>query len=505
MKKIAPKGYDDKIVAKEISHYKDEMISPKMAMDIADSKYKKEMANAYNNYQKILKSQNAFDFDDIIYFTVRLFENFPEVVKKVNERYKFISGDEFQDSAPRDVKLIEYLGGDDFNVCAIFDDDQSIYSFRRSNIKAVFDFVERHNMKKFVLGQNYRSTKNIVDALRSMIKKNEILFKKEIFSDNEQGEKIFICSSCNQDSEATQVVVQVKKAICEGMKLSDIAVLYRMNYLSRKIEDAFLKNSIPYKFLSGVSFYDRKEIKDLICYLRFIYNDSERLAFERIFNIPKRGLGKTAFEKILDFQNQADKKNSLTDSCKNVKFNGNQKSAVENFVEVIELCREMIETNSPTEILRELINQINYFDYLKKNSEDFNERIANVNELIEVSQEYKTLEEFIDSVSFSGENLNLSDFDKTEKVSLMTMHAYKGLEFPMVIIIGASEGIIPSSKSVMEGNLQEERRLFYVALTRAKKKVFVSYPKLIFNRGIPTPMRPSRFLSEINKDYILKV
>ena len=506
LRKICPKDYDFQVVGAEISKFKDNMISPRVAMDNADSKYKKDMASAYNNYQLSLKSQNAFDFDDIIYFAVRLFENFPEVTEKINERYKFIIFDEGQDSSPRDLKLIEFLGGKNFNVCAILDDDQSIYSFRGSNIKAIFEFIKAHSMKEFVLGQNYRSTKTIVDASRSVIKKNDVLFKKKIFSENESGEKIYISSASNQDFEASQVVVQIKKALREGMKPSDIAILYRMNFLSRKIEDTLLKNSIPYQVMSGISFYGRKEIKDLICYLRFIYNDADKIAFERIFNMPKRGLGKTAFEKVLDFKNTSSEIVSLTSACKNAKFSGTQQIAVDNFVAVIELCREMISTNTPAEILKEVINQINYFDYLRKeNPEDADERIGNVNELIGIAQEYNSLAEFIDNMTVSEEDADLNSKSKTEKVSLMTMHGSKGLEFPFVIIIGASEGIVPSSRSVMEGNLQEERRLFYVAMTRAKKKLFVTYPKMTFNRGVPVFMRPSRFLSEIGKEFIAQV
>ena len=276
LKRICSDNFEPEDIAAEISTYKEQMISPKMAVDLADTKYKKTMATFYNDYQRSLKNQNAFDFDDIIYYTVRIFENFPEVQNKINERYKYIMADEAQDSSKRDFRLIEFLGGDDFNVCLVGDNDQSIYSFRGANVNALFDFTQKYNMKQFILGQNYRSTKTIVDASRSVIKKNEVLFDKEIFSKNKDGEKIVVCGASTRDTEADNVAAQIKRAVRKGIKLSDIAVLYRMNFLSRKFEDAFLKNSIPYKVLSGTSFYNRKEVKDLICevhrFVKTIFN-----------------------------------------------------------------------------------------------------------------------------------------------------------------------------------------------------------------------------------------
>lgn len=498
-KKICPKDIDPKIIAAEISRFKDNMISPLMAVEQADNDYKRKIALVYNEYGKALKNQNALDFDDITYYAVRILQNFPEIRELMNEKYQYIISDESQDASIQNLELIELLGGKSFNVCLIADDDQSIYSFRGSNVNAMFNFVKSHNMKQFLLGQNYRSTQTIVDAARNMIRRNDTLFEKTIFSKGEVGDKISVCAVGNPTFEADQVVSQIQQAVNNGMKLSDIAVLYRMNYLSRKIEDAFLKNGIPYQISNGITFYGRREIKDLMCYLRFIYNDTDRAAFERIINVPKRGIGEVGIKKILETNSS-----SLTESCKTVKLNSKPKALLNHFVAVIEVCREMLNTHPPKEILREIVRQIKYYDYIRRECpEDADERIGNIKELLEIAEDYLSVSEFLENVTISDDEADTKS--KGDKVSLMTMHGSKGLEFPMVIIVGATDGIIPSARSVAEGNLQEERRLMYVSITRAKTKLFITYPKITFCNGVPMNSRPSRFLAEIGKEYIEKI
>lgn len=504
---LIPKHLKIEAVMSAISHYKDNMVSPKMAREQASDDYERQIANIYTYYMAALKSVNAFDFDDLIYYTIRIFENFPEIQEHINKRYKFIMGDEAQDSSPRDLELIRRLGGHHFNVCLILDDDQSIYGFRGSDVNKVAEFAHEHNMTEYVLGQNYRSSKTIVRASRSVIAHNASLFNKSIFTNNEEGEPVFQMTRKTQATEAAAVAAKVQHCIRDGYSYSDIAVLYRMSYLSRKIEEAFMRQQIPYQVMSGVPFYGRMEVKDLLSYLRFINNPTDQISFERAISVPKRGIGESSLNKILSCQDtlSSDIMNpaSFLTACKTVKLKGKAQTGLSQFIAVCEKLCEDCTKISPKEIVKELVQLLGYEKYLKDYDEETAEdRIGNVNELINIAAEHATLSEFLNSMTLN----ELDDGDsEPNAVTMMTMHASKGLEYPVVFIVGANEGICPHWKAIESGDVPEERRLFYVAMTRAKKRLFVTNPQTVLVRGTAKQCESSRFLGEIPEEYVLEI
>jgi DNA helicase-2/ATP-dependent DNA helicase PcrA len=508
LKKIVDGDMKPAVVAHEISMLKERMISPAKARQDAAYSYDANIARYYTSYMQAMKQVNAFDFDDLIYFTIRLFEEHPEVQAKINKKYIYIVADEAQDSSPRDLELIRRLGGDSMNVCLIGDNDQSIYAFRGSDINTVFDFVCENNMKQFVLGQNYRSTRTIVNASRSMIKNNRVMFEKDIFTDNTKGDPVVVMARDSQDREASSVVRVIKQCVRAGYKHSDIAILYRMSYLSRKIEDSFLKNSVPYTVLSGCPFYERKEVKDVLSYLRFICNDSDQIAFERILNTPKRSIGNTSLNKIITLQDELScatmGESKILDACKEIKLRGKQQDNLKKFVAIIETLSDFVEAHTPQEIIKEIITQTDYFTYLVHDDpESADDRIANILELEEIASEYTNVHEFVNNMVLS--NVDPEDEEENDRVSMMTMHSSKGLEFPVVVIIGATDGITPHYKAIDAGDIEEERRLFYVSMTRAKKNLFITYPKRMIRNGLLQETSPSRFIREINPDFIKEV
>ena len=504
---LVPKHLKVERVMAAISDYKDHMISPKMAREQASDEYERQIANIYTYYMAALKSVNAFDFDDLIYYTIRVFENFPEIQEHINSRYKYIMGDEAQDSSPRDLELIRRLGGDLFNVCLIMDDDQSIYGFRGSDVDKVAEFAYEHQMKQFVLGQNYRSTKTVVSASRAVISNNVSLFDKTIFTENEEGEPIFLMERQNQATEAAAVAAKIAHCIRDGYKYSDIAVLYRMSYLSRKVEEAFMRQQIPYRVLSGTPFYGRMEIKDLLSYLRFISNPTDQISFERAISVPKRGIGESSLNKILSCQDALSsdimEPESFLSACKAVKLKGKAAAGLAQFVAVCEKLQEDCTVVSPRELVKELVQLLNYEKYLKDfDKETAEDRIGNINELINIAAEHTTLTEFLNSMSIGNRDDN---DDADNAVTMMTMHASKGLEYPVVFVVGVNDGICPHWKAIESGDVPEERRLFYVAMTRAKKRLFITNSKTMQVKGTIKPSDPSRFLGEIPDKYALEI
>ena len=509
LKNLVPDGLKVEVVMKEISCYKDHMISPKMARDMALNGDERVMASIYTNYMAALKSLNAFDFDDLIYYAIRIFENFPEIQEHINSRYKYIMGDEAQDSSPRDLELIRRLGGTLFNVCLALDDDQSIYGFRGSEIEKVAEFAHKHNMKEYVLGQNYRSTQTVVNASREVIANNVSLFEKTIFTENDEGEPIFLMERQNPAAEAAAITAKIKHCIRDGYKYKDIAILYRMSFLSRKIEECFMRQGIPYHMVSGNPFYGRMEVKDLLAYLKFISNPLDQIAFERAVNVPKRYIGETSLNKILSCQDALSsdimKPESFLEACRAVKLKGKAKAGIAQFIAVCEKLQEDCTMVSPKDLVQELVDLIGYESYLHKFEEETAEdRMGNVKELINVAAEYTALSDFLNSMSLNDKD-DGEDEEDDNKVTMMTMHASKGLEFPVVFVVGSNEGICPHWKSIESGDVPEERRLFYVAMTRAKERLFITNPKTIISKGTEVPRRPSRFLSEIPDKYALAI
>lgn len=487
-----------------ISKWKDDLMSPQDAISTAKESYDKLCAKIYDVYSRELRAQNAMDFDDLIFYTVKILEGYPDIKERVNKRYQFLIVDESQDSSPRDLRLIELLGGKDMNVCLVGDDFQCIFSFRGSNIQSFFDFVEKYKLKKFLLEQNYRSTETIVSASKSVIENNKNQFDKSVFTENDQGTPVVLYAMQDERSEAMRVTQIVKALEKRGVPLNEIAVLYRMSYLSRKIEDSFLANSIKYRMLSGLPFYARQEIKDLMAYLRFIMNPMDQVALERALTRPKRGIGEVSLVSIFTsiYEDDIIDVDQLSNISSDIK--GKAKKGYENFVAVVQELNDMYKNGStPLELIERLIGLTGYLDFLKKeHKEDFDDRKRNIEELMNIAESYLMLEDFVG-------NMTINETDSEEQdsngVNMLTIHGSKGLEFKAVIIVGCNQGIIPHFKEVEAGDISEERRLFYVGMTRAKELLFLTRSKMAIRNGAPSFTSPSVFLNEIDKQYIKKM
>lgn len=495
------------------SKYKEKMISPIMAKDLASNSYENIIADFYEKYNTELKINNAFDFDDLIYFTIRLFERNKEILEKINRKFTYIMADECQDSSPRDLLLIKYLGGMSFNICCFADDDQSIYSFRGVEIKTYYKFIEDNNLRTYVLGRNYRSTQTIVEASQSLIIKNKNRISKNLFTENENGNKIAYVSLQDPESEADYVSRTIKALTINGYKYQDIAILYRVSYLSRVIEKSLFSNNIPYKINGGCAFYNRMEIKDIMSFLRYVYNPNDLIALERIINIPKRGIGKKTLDKIINACQMALEHDKMAlDALKEIKITKKVKRSLNNFVAIIEQLQELVNNGiTVSDLIDQVLNLTNYVDdYLCNEIEDnidfedvVNDKICNIEELKNLASKTTSLDDFINTISLFENEIKEKDNDQdNNKVSMMTIHASKGLEFPVVIIIGANQTIIPHGLALRNDSVDEERRLFYVALTRAEKEVFITRPKKAFQNYKLTNFSQSQFLTEMNQNYL---
>lgn len=490
----------------QISHWKERMVSPANAeieaANDTDSN-KGIIAQIYKTYAQKLRAQNAMDFNDLIYVTIRLFEKFPEIKKQINKKYKYIIADESQDSSPTDLELIYYLGGDKMNICLVGDDGQSIYSFRGSNIVSFFSFVKKFKLKKFYLSQNYRSTKTIVDAAQSVIEHNQNQFEKEVFSDNAQGNPVVIYNVPDEKTEALRATQIVKALNNRGYDLKDIAVLYRVSYMSRKIEDAFITNGLKYKMLSGTPFYARKEIKDVMSYFRFLLNIKDQTALDRALRFPTKGIGDASLLRIFTCLYESNhvilEMSQLKDIIPELNLRGKTKKGFELFTAVMETLDEEKNVLKPVDLLQRLLTLTGYLNFLKEDDkESYEDRKKNLDELCNIAAEYDSLEDFVGNIT-----TNDSDSEEhVDAVNLLTIHGSKGLEFRAVILIGCNQGSIPHFKSIEEGNIEEERRLFYVAMTRAKELLFLTRPKRTIHNGAPFFQTSSIFLKEIDKQYV---
>lgn len=507
LKKIANDPfYKPELILSKISGWKSQLITPTLAEQLSQDRFDRKIASFYKEYQKQLKEQNAMDFDDLIGVAIDLLTENPTVRQEVNERYQYIFADEFQDSSTKDIELIRLLAGDYQNVCMIMDDCQSIYSFRGADIDAVLALEEVFpDLETYLLRQNYRSTSTIVGASMSLISHNSSQIEKEIFTDNEKGEKIVYLESLTQNDESARVVKLIKGLVKTGeYSYKDIAILYRLSNLSRSAEDHLLANSIPYTIVGGLPFYARKEVKDIMSYVRLLHNNRDKQAFERVVNVPKRGIGEKALSEILVVAN--DKKNAkmgIIEVCKGISLKGRAKKGLENFNEIMALLQQKSEKGiSPGELIEEIVNAIDYRAYLLA-EEDAEDRLQNLLELKEIAEQYETLDDFIYNMSLNS--VEESQEDQEDKVQLLTMHASKGLEFPVVIIIGANEGTTPHHRATTSKQVDEERRLFYVAISRAEKMLFITRPKNVSIKGQTIRTTASRFIDEIDEVYLMRL
>jgi DNA helicase-2/ATP-dependent DNA helicase PcrA len=499
------RNFDGKAALKYISDYKNRMISTKQAVDRAETDLEKAYAEVYTNYQNRLKDQNAMDFDDLITNTIRLLENNHDVLEILNKQWKYITADEFHDSCPRDIRLIELLGGEDQNICMILDDEQSIYSFRGADITAVLN-VEQifKGLKTYILKQNYRSTKTIVSAARSMIKRNKEQINKTIFTENAEGEPVVYIEEANQFKEAERVYLIINKLVKKyNLKYSDIAILYRMSYLSRNIEDALLRGRIPYKIVAGTPFYSREEIKDVLSYARLVNNPFDYEAFKRVINLPKRGIGDKNIKIIYDYSKTSKSHPiSLIEACKSVELKGKAAQGLKDFNNVISRLEESAATDNAEQFITNVVMFTDYTLYLEKKdtSGKAEDKIQNLIELVNLASSFEDLGDLLMNTFLDGQ-INEEDESKGS-VELMTMHASKGLEYKAVIIIGVNEGVNPHFKALTVKEVEEERRLLYVAMTRAEEYLFLLRARTTMQQNRPAPARESRFLREIDKRYM---
>ena len=525
---LDPKKYKDKTFLNVISSAKDELIDPDMFIEQAGGDHDYLLyGKAYNEYQKRLKANNALDFDDLIMKTVQLFRISPETLEYYRNRFRFILVDEYQDTNTAQFELIRLLaehtneyGDIEHNLCVVGDDDQSIYKFRGANIRNILDFEKVYPEATVIkLEQNYRSTQQILDAANAVIRNNYGRKDKALWTDEKDGEIVRLKQFDTAYDEATFIADDIGKLMRNGkLRYSETAVLYRTNAQSRLLEEKFVLNGIPYDIVGGTNFYARREIKDLLAYLKTIDNGLDDIAVKRIINVPRRGIGATTIEHV---QSYADERQiSFYDAmCEADQIMAVARSAskLTDFVTMIRAFRTKMKSYSLEELLKDVLDVTGYMEYLKTldddTEEESNDRAGNVDELISKIAAYEENEE-IEQPTLSGfleEVALVSDIDRigedNEKVLLMTIHSAKGLEFEHVYIAGLEEGVFPSymtlgnEDSDPEG-VEEERRLAYVAITRAKKHLTLTAAKRRMVRGETQYNRLSRFVAEIPRDLL---
>ena len=509
--KVDDKIFTDRGVLSEISNGKNEMLEPKAyGVKYAGDFRKKTIAEIYELYQRRLKENNAIDFDDIINFTIKILSENPDVLDYYTEKFKYILVDEYQDTNKAQFTLVSLLASKYGNVTAVGDNDQGIYSFRGADISNILNFEKDFPGTKIIkLEQNYRCTGNILKAANAVIKHNENKYDKKLWTENEEGH--LPCIYCGEDEydEGRYIVEQINHLKTEEYyKNSDFTILYRMNAQSRAIEDILMREGIPYKVIGGLKFYERKEIKDIIAYLRLIHNSADNLSLKRIINEPKRGIGKTSIDQIQEISDKTG--NSMYEIIRNAQEYGLTRvfSNSRDFIEQIEYLKSKKDELKISDLIKETLNKTGYTKALEnENSVEAETRIENLEEFLTVAIEFEeesadnTLAEFLENITLSSDIDGMED--KDDSVTLMTLHSAKGLEFPVVFLVGMEEGIFPGYKSIGEPQaLEEERRLFYVGITRAKQYLYLTCAKHRTIFGSTSYNQVSRFVKEIPEELL---
>ena len=506
---IDPKQLKEATVLREISHAKDELINPDdyEMLNAADFG-KRKFIQCYKEYQDTLRKNNALDFDDIIRMTVYLFKACPEVLESYQKRFRYIMVDEYQDTNTAQFELIKLLASKYRNLCVVGDDDQSIYKFRGANIMNILNFENVFDDARVIkLEQNYRSTKSILNAANEVISHNKGRKVKALWTAREDDNPITFRQYDSGRTEALEVVSEIERMKRRGeADYGDCAVLYRTNAQSREFEEICVRNNIPYQLVGGVNFYARKEIKDLLAYLKTIDNGHDDLQVKRIINVPKRGIGATSINKIEEYC--ADRKISFLEGCRqaaDIPGMGKAAEKVTNFVKMIDIYRNRLSECSILDVMEDIINDTAYVESLKSADEDDAEdRIQNINEFLTKIKIYEEehpengLSEFLEEVALISDIDNVED--ECQRVLMMTIHSAKGLEFPVVFLVGMEDGVFPGYITINSGEdaeLEEERRLAYVAITRAKDWLHISCARSRMLRGETQYNPVSRFVKEI--------
>lgn len=470
-------------ILNSISSAKNELIGPAEYKGFARGMFQEDVAKVYEAYQKRLADNNALDFGDLLYRTVLLLQESQEAREKYQKNFKFILVDEYQDTNRAQYMFTKILGERHNNIFVVGDMAQAIYSWRGADYRNIINFKnDYNNCQVYNLTKNYRSTKNIINAAKEVIKNNRKNINLDLWTENEDGEKIQLFEASSEKEESDYICRTIEDS---NLKYSQIAVLYRTNAQSRTVEDSFIRNSIPYKIIGGLRFYDRKEIKDILAFLKVINNPKDSVAWNRIINVPPKGIGQKTLEKIAEGGYNIKEISEKT----RIDFAGLSKKT---------------KTLSTEQIMQQVIEQTGYIKYLNSQPEDqekINSRIENIKELKSVAQEFTTLQDFIENAALL-ESTEINSENK-DQVTLMTLHAAKGLEFDLVFLIGLEEGIFPHSRSLEElEQLEEERRLCYVGITRAKLLLHLTYARRRTLYGRSTSNLTSRFISEIPEHLI---
>ncbi|KIX90472.1 ATP-dependent DNA helicase PcrA [Staphylococcus microti] len=510
---IDPKKYEPRFFMAEISNLKNELKTPKDAMEAAHDFKAIMVAKVYEGYQKQLVRNQALDFDDLIMTTIKLFERVPDVLDYYQNKFQYIHVDEYQDTNKAQYTLVNMIAKKFKNLCVVGDSDQSIYGWRGADIQNILSFEEDYPTAKTIyLEQNYRSTKTILTAANEVIRHNTERKPKGLWTSNSEGERIHYYEATSERDETQYVVREILKHQKQGKSLKDMAVLYRTNAQSRVLEETLMKSNIPYVMVGGMKFYDRKEIKDLLSYLRLIANSADDISLERIINVPKRGIGPSSVQKIKDYANNHDI--SMFDALAEVDFIGLSKKVTQeaaNFYMLMTNLMKEQEFLEITEIVDEVLEKSGYRRTLEnEDTLESRSRLENLDEFMSVPKDYEEdtpLEEqslinFLTDLSLVAD-VDEANFD--EGVTLMTMHSAKGLEFPVVFIIGMEETLFPHIRAIKSGDdheMEEERRICYVAITRAEEVLYLTHATSRMLFGKPQANKRSRFLDEIPTDLL---
>ncbi|GAC1373399.1 MAG: DNA helicase PcrA [Candidatus Saccharimonadales bacterium] len=502
-------GIDDKqltpsLIHSLISSAKNELIGPSAYAKLAAGKAQAAAAQVYPAYQKLLQEAGALDFDDLIYRTVEMFKTYPDILTKYQQQFEFIMVDEYQDTNHAQYQITKLLAQGHQNICVVGDDWQSIYSWRGANFQNILDFEKDYPTATVIkLEQNYRSTKRILDAAHAVIAKNRVRSDKKLWTDRGDGVGIGVINVYNEVQEAETIIARVRELTStEKRQLADFAVLYRTNAQSRSLEEGFLRAGMPYKIVGGTRFYERKEIKDAIAYLRFIYQPDDSVSFGRTINLPPRGLGDVSLQRLDTWRRTQARPLSLLEACRQADLvpglQARAVSSLQAFALLVDGLRAEVPKLAVGPLLDLAIKRSGYLSFLDDGSIQSADRIENVKELLSVAQTYNelTLEGFLEEIALIADIDNYSQ--DTNAVTLMTLHAAKGLEFPVVFIPGAEEGIFPHSRALFDAEqMEEERRLCYVGMTRARERLFLLYANSRLLYGATNHNPPSRFILEI--------
>lgn len=513
-KNIDPKKFDPRAILGTISKAKNDFLNAEQFSRTAGDYYETVVSEVYEEYEKQLLKNHALDFDDLLMKTIQLFQRVPEVLEYYQRKFQYIHVDEYQDTNKVQYRLVKMLAEKYQNICVVGDSDQSIYSWRGADISNILSFEKDYpDAEVILLEQNYRSTKTILKAANKVIAHNLMRKPKKLWTENEEGEKIRYYRADSERGEAMFVADKITELVGEkNRKYSDIAVLYRTNAQSRALEEVFVKANIPYTIVGGIKFYERKEIKDILAYLRLVANPNDDISFGRVINVPKRGVGAASLDRIMQYA--LEREVSLFEALGDVEqigLTGKARKSCAEFYDMILHFHQMQDYLSVTELTEEIIEKTGYKEMLKaEKTLEAASRLENIEEFLTVTKNFEESNDDKSLIAFLTDLALISDIDQLDEederqdaVLLMTLHSAKGLEFPVVFLVGMEEGVFPHSRSLMDDReMEEERRLAYVGITRAEEELYLTnaYMRTLFGRT--TMNEPSRFIDEIPDELL---